>query len=92
MYKGQFLKNKFDGPGEYTYKSGKVFVGSFKEGKKHGKGVITFPNGSTYNGNWDMDVEIGAAVYTNKHKGKSVIGTWDLNNKSFVPKMNSQIS
>ena len=91
-YRGNFVNGKFhDDNAVYTYKSGKQYTGAFNMGKKHGKGVVLMPNKSTYEGHWENDKEIGACVYTDGKTGESVIGTWDMTHKSFVPKMSSQI-
>ena len=85
-YDGQFANNKFEGEGKYYYRNGNVYTGPFKQGKKHGKGQIEIPNKGIYKGFWEMDQEIGAATFQSKTGDTSVIGTWDLTQKSFLPK------
>lgn len=85
-YKGTFSQNRFNGSGVYTYRDGKVYTGPFRNGKKHGKGEINIPNKGVYKGIWENDQEVGAATFQSHMGDVSVIGTWDVNAKSFVPK------
>lgn len=83
LYEGEFVNNKFDGPGKFMFSNGSVFEGNYVNGMRNGRGKLLMPDGSHYIGDWQNNVSVGNAVY-NDVQGNSVIGYWD--NGNFVPK------
>jgi len=49
-YKGQWLRGKMHGWGEYRFADGRVYIGEFRQGKMHGYGTISTSEGGTQRG------------------------------------------
>ena len=60
-----WLKDKKDGKGTYTSKSGDIYVGLWVNDKRSGSGIQTYANGSEYIGQWEND-------YINGSKSKAI--------------------
>ena len=66
-YKGNWLKNKYDGEGiltfssgaSYTQATGYCYVGEYFSNKRHGKGKFQHPNDTCDDGYWFYDAFIG---------------------------------
>ncbi|MBK9328800.1 MAG: hypothetical protein IPM95_05635 [Sphingobacteriales bacterium] len=64
-YKGNMLKNKFEGNG-IQYTANKIkFEGAFKNGLRQGNGKITYPDNSYLTGFWKEDKIEGNAQFFN---------------------------
>ena len=56
QYEGDYVNDKFEGKGKYTYITGNYYIGEFKNGKRNGKGEYYNKNGDLiYKGNWVDD-------------------------------------
>jgi hypothetical protein len=56
QYEGDYVNDKFEGKGRYTYITGNYYIGEFKNGKRNGKGEYYEKNGDLlYKGNWVDD-------------------------------------
>ncbi|MCQ2818760.1 MAG: hypothetical protein MJ252_15950, partial [archaeon] len=49
-YKGYWLNDKQNGPGEEHYADGSFYIGNFINGEKNEKGKLFWPNGNSYEG------------------------------------------
>lgn len=83
MYEGEFLQNRFHGPGKFMFANGSVYEGIYINGQRHGRGKLLMADGSYYVGDWRNNVAVDTAVY-NDVQGNSVIGFWE--NGNFIPK------
>ena len=64
-YQGFTLKQKYNGRGRLTTKTGVVYQGDWVAGKKSGNGVIVSPEGkSMYDGAWERDMKHGKGTET----------------------------
>lgn len=66
IYEGEWVDDKMEGEGSYTYdKSKDIYSGSWKAGKKHGKGFYEYSKDkSKLSGNWS--------------EGQFITGSWDM--------------
>ena len=56
QYEGEYVNDKFEGKGKYTYITGSYYIGEFKNGKRNGKGKQYYKNGDLmHEGNWVDD-------------------------------------
>ena len=62
QYSGEWVEDKFEGFGEYTWVDGRTFRGEFKEDKIEGKGIAHWPDGRKYEGEWFADVPNGRGI------------------------------
>ena len=44
-YEGDFIEDKYEGNGKYTFKSGEYYIGEWKNNLRHGKGKFYHKNG-----------------------------------------------
>jgi hypothetical protein len=51
-YEGQWVKDKKDGYGIYTYVNSDRYEGQFSKGNMHGQGIFIFANGDQLVGKW----------------------------------------
>ena len=51
-YKGDHVKNRMEGKGNFLFKDGTKYVGDMVDGEFHGHGVMHFPNGSQFEADW----------------------------------------
>ena len=59
QYEGEYVNDKFEGKGKYTYITGNYYIGEFKNGKRNGKGKQFYKNGDLmHEGNWVDDIFI----------------------------------
>jgi len=63
QYEGEYINDKFEGKGKYTYITGNYYIGEFKNGKRNGKGEYYDKNGLRYKGDWADDKEEGEGKY-----------------------------
>lgn len=63
IYRGNWDKDKLNGPGSITYPEGDRFVGSFKDGSMYGYGEFYFNDGEKYLGNFAGGFFWGYGVY-----------------------------
>ena len=86
-YKGQWVGDKMNGEGVYSFASGAVFKGHFKDNVFEGEGEYIFPDGAIYSGQWHNNKMHGQGTYTDKDKiefrGSFVNGMYD-SGKSYV--------
>ena len=62
QYEGEYVNDKFEGKGKYTYITGNYYIGEFKNGKRNGKGKQYYKNGDLmHEGNWVDDIFISKA-------------------------------
>ncbi len=91
-YRGQWVSDKMNGEGEYTFASGGKYKGHFKNNILEGEGEYVFPDGAIYSGSWLNNKMHGKGVYTDKDKiefkGLFVNGMFD-SGKSYVSVRNS---
>mmetsp|Transcript_9910 Transcript_9910/g.25255 ORF Transcript_9910/g.25255 Transcript_9910/m.25255 type:complete len:160 (+) Transcript_9910:506-985(+) len=73
-YEGEWVSDKMDGKGKFTYASKAVYNGQWVDNKYHGSGKYTWPDGSSYEGNWECNTMHGEGLYTtvegHKFKGE----------------------
>lgn len=62
-YDGDWVEDKMQGIGRYSFTSGAVYVGQWHKGKMHGRGKITNADGTTYDGEWSENVMNGEGTY-----------------------------
>ena len=66
IYTGDVLNHKYNGKGEYFFKSHNLaYKGEFRDGKQHGQGLLFNPNGGDviYNGLWEYGAKHGLGNY-----------------------------
>ena len=65
-YEGGYLKGKFEGQGQYTWKDGSFYKGEFSQGFREGHGVwrSASEGGDTYEGNYKEDKKSGRGKYS----------------------------
>ena len=63
QYEGEYVNDKFEGKGKYTYITGNYYIGEFKNGKRNGKGEYYDKKGLRYKGDWVDDKEEGEGKY-----------------------------
>jgi len=51
-YEGEFLGNKINGLGQYSFTNGDKYIGEFINGNYHGQGIFSFKYGDTKSGTW----------------------------------------
>jgi len=72
IYKGEWLKSKMNGYGEYEGYSdgshaGLTHKGYYKKDKKHGYGKFTFPNGAVFEGEYHNNkMKLGKFTWPNR--------------------------
>jgi len=49
-YIGEWLNNKRNGQGTFTFNDGNKYIGQYKDGQRNGKGTFTFASGNKYTG------------------------------------------
>ena len=62
-YEGDWVDDKQEGFGRYTFTSGAVYSGEWKAGKMHGKGKIVNADGTSYEGDWENSLMHGEGLY-----------------------------
>lgn len=86
-YIGDWLADRMEGKGEYSYASGAIYRGDFKDNLMHGEGEYTFPDGAAYKGSWSTNKMHGVGTYLDKEgnvfSGKFINGLYD-SGKSFI--------
>ena len=73
IYRGEWLNDKFEGQGTYTYRNNAQYVGGFHENKRHGRGTYTWPDGARYSGEYKDDLRDGKGIFTYP-KGERFVG------------------
>ena len=63
-YKGEWVEDRFDGLGEYTWADGRRFIGRFKRDQIEGKGIGFWPDGRVYAGEYKNDLAHGHGLVT----------------------------
>ena len=63
-YKGNFLKNNFNGSGNMKWTNGMEYTGNFKDNYLEGEGVLINNNGEKYEGNFEKNSFHGKGKYT----------------------------
>jgi hypothetical protein len=63
-YEGQFVDDRKDGVGTYTWgpggpAAGERYQGDFRADRRHGFGIYTWPSGDQYVGEWANDTIAG---------------------------------
>ena len=71
QYEGDFLEDKLNGNGVYTYLDGAIYTGQFKNDVFEGKGKIVFADGNTYVGDFSNNNFNGKGTYT--YADKSIL-------------------
>lgn len=62
-YEGDWIDDKMDGFGIYTYANGDIYEGEFKNNMHHGYGKYFFCDGSYYTGEWNNHKFHGSGRY-----------------------------
>mmetsp|Transcript_95698 Transcript_95698/g.219319 ORF Transcript_95698/g.219319 Transcript_95698/m.219319 type:complete len:85 (-) Transcript_95698:217-471(-) len=55
VYEGQYVDDKKEGFGKFTWADGRSYEGQWSGGKRSGKGVYTSSSGRTRTGEWKDD-------------------------------------
>ena len=76
VYKGYFKDNKLEGFGEFSWYSGKNYIGEWSENLMHGKGKLVYPNKDVYEGEFFKGVRQGQGKFTNFETMVSYEGPW----------------
>lgn len=63
-YEGDWVDDKMQGYGVYTYPNGDYYIGEFFDNKHHGFGQYFFTDGSKYEGQWENHKFHGTGKYT----------------------------
>jgi len=71
-YEGDWVDDKMEGFGIYTYANGDIYEGEFKDNKHHGYGKYFFSDGSYYIGEWSNHKFHGSGRYNDINNVK-----WD---------------
>lgn len=71
-YEGNFVNNKIDGNGVYTWTFGDVYIGEFKSGILHGIGLYKWVNGDSYEGEYRNGLRWGKGTLVNSNGNKYV--------------------
>ena len=74
-YEGDWVQDKMEGKGAFTYKSGAVYDGDWVANKYHGAGTYTWPDGTKYVGQWVDNAMHGQGTYTDKD-GREWVGVF----------------
>ena len=64
IYAGEWLDDKFDGQGTYSFRDGKKYTGQFRNNRRNGQGRFTFQDGATYSGGYKDDLRSGNGTFT----------------------------
>lgn len=48
MFLGDWVNNKMEGRGTFTWQDGRLYEGEYKDDKKEGYGVFKWPDGRCY--------------------------------------------
>lgn len=59
VYEGEYVLDKKEGQGTYTWVSGNFYKGSFASDLRHGYGEMYWTDGSYYKGNWVDGIQEG---------------------------------
>jgi len=72
-FHGEWIDDKINGKGLFTFDVGIKYEGYWKDGNPHGRGVYTYANGDNYDGEFKNGVKNGKGLYTfsngNKKEG-----------------------
>jgi hypothetical protein len=81
IYAGEWLDDKFDGQGTYSFRDGKKYTGQFRNNKRNGEGTFTWPDGARYVGGYKDDIRNGRGTFTYPN-GTKFVGEYrdDLRN------------
>jgi len=97
IYSGNFLNNRYNGSGEYTWPDGRIYRGMWKDGKMHGRGhydnfsigidrqIAGFSIGGRFQSSADGQqeaLEAYLAEYGAEYKGSSIAALNDLVTKA----------
>ncbi|KAL0485070.1 phosphatidylinositol 4-phosphate 5-kinase [Acrasis kona] len=74
-YKGDWIRDRMEGLGEYVWGDGHTYVGEFSNNKQDGVGTYQWPTGGKYVGYWKEDRMNGFGTYT-RNDGVIYIGFW----------------
>ena len=75
-YKGDFIKDKFEGEGQYNFENGEYYIGEWLNDQRHGKGILYYKNGNIkYDGKFIKDKFEGEGQYIYEN-GEYYIGEW----------------
>ncbi len=80
-YNGEFLDNKFNGQGTFTFANGGKYVGNWQNGEKNGKGTHAYADGGKYVGNWQNGKKNGQGTCTYAD-GAKYEGEWENDKKN----------
>jgi len=83
IYRGEWLDDKFEGHGTYTYRNNAQYVGGFRANKRHGRGTYTWPDGARFVGEYRDDKRNGAGIMYGPDGKVLQSGTWK--DDAFVP-------
>ncbi|XP_065916479.1 MORN repeat-containing protein 5-like [Dysidea avara] len=61
-YQGNFVNERMEGLGEYTFPSGTKYIGGMKDGMFHGQGTLYFTNGGRFEAEWDKGKAVGPGI------------------------------
>ena len=80
-YDGDWVEDKMQGNGRYSFSSGNVYTGEWLKGLMHGRGKMVNVDGTSYDGEWEHGVMHGEGVYVDKDKvswqGIFIHGSYD---------------
>ena len=69
QYEGEYVDDKFEGKGKYTYEDGRYYIGEWKKGLRNGKGTMYYKNGSIqYIGEFKKGLFNGKGIIYYKRK------------------------
>lgn len=62
-YAGEWVNDRYEGRGTYTYRDGTKYVGEFRQNRRNGQGTLTYPDGATYTGSYKDDLRSGYGTF-----------------------------
>jgi hypothetical protein len=75
IYRGEWVDDKFEGHGTYTYRNNAQYVGEFRANKREGQGRYTWPDGASYTGGYRDDQRSGMGTFVFPD-GRRFVGEW----------------
>ena len=76
IYRGEWVNDKFEGHGTYTYRNNAQYVGGFRANQRNGRGTYTWPDGARFVGEYRDDKRNGPGIQYGPEGKVLQSGTW----------------
>lgn len=76
VYEGNWLNNKMNGEGIFSWPDGRCYKGNYLNNYKDGFGEFIWPDGKIYKGMWAKGLQNGKGQLYNKDYDIWITGIW----------------